>query len=101
MHAFDLPSSVHEVCRKPVQQPGVRRLVALSAEIIRGPDNTPSKKLLPHPVDCHPGGERIVSRDHPSRKREPGRRWIAWHGVQERRRGGLDLNAMGSILSAN
>src|SRR2546421_201120 len=59
---------------------------ALDTEILAGGNYPAAKECLPHPVDRHPRGERIVRRYEPAGETEP----IGWSILRQRRQNGRD-----------
>ena len=89
---------MHELRRQPVEQLGMRRPLALRAEIVERLRQPGAEELAPRAVDEHARGQRIVARDQPVRQIEA-RRALA-PGVEraeEARNRRLDDRAESSI----
>ena len=69
MHRLDAPAALDEGMGQPVEQLGMRRRLAVLAEVARRRDDPPAEMLLPDPVDHHPGGQRVVGARDPPRQR--------------------------------
>ena len=65
VHGLDAPTTLDHLDGKPVEQLGVRRLLAQDAEIIRRGDEAASKVILPEPVDDDAGCSRVGWIDDP------------------------------------
>ena len=63
---FDAPAFLLELDRQPVQQLGMRRLLALRAEVVDGFYQPGAEKRLPQAVDRHAGGQRVFLADDPA-----------------------------------
>ena len=57
---FRGPTLFHEVAGQPVQQLGMRWLIAQSTEVIRRGDQSRPKDPLPDAVDIHPRSEGML-----------------------------------------
>ena len=64
--AFTSQPGSDELGRQPVEQLGVRRRLALEAEVLGGLHQPDAEMLLPEPVDGHAGGQRVLGRRQPA-----------------------------------
>ena len=67
----------------------MRGRFALAAEIVRGLDQAHAENLLPHAVDGHTGGERMLLGEEPLRETEAVARQGGSHRRQDRGRAGF------------
>ena len=67
-HVLEVPTAVHELDGKPVEQFGVDRPLALRAEVVHHRGNSRAEKLLPQPVHDRARRERVVTRHQPLRQ---------------------------------
>src|SRR5260370_31928254 len=65
MHLLDAPAAAHELHGQPVEQFGVRGLLAHLAEIIQRRDDALPEMVAPDAIDHHPRGQRIFPRAEP------------------------------------
>jgi len=70
MHRLHAPAILDEAPREPVEQPGMRRLVAQRAEVVGGGDDSLSKMPAPHAVGHDARRERVLAAGHPARELE-------------------------------
>ena len=82
--AFHVPAVVHEIDGEPVEQLGMRRALALEAEIIRCAHQPGTEEHLPHLIHKHAGSERVLLRRDPLREADAILRQAFW----PRRNGG-------------
>src|SRR5262249_32049754 len=83
MQGFEPPALPDQLFGQPVKQLGVRRPVALEAEVVWRANNASAKMVLPKAVGHNTGGQRVFPRNepvgqHPSAPAGPGsleRRW--------------------------
>src|SRR6266851_8690986 len=71
MHCFDRPASAHEFRGQIVQQFGMRRRLALNAEIIGAADDSFAKVMMPEAIDHYPRQKRVRRIDHTFGEFEP------------------------------
>ena len=71
VHRFHVPAFVHEFAREPVQQFGMRRLIALRSEILRRDDDAAPEIFLPETVHGHARRERVLFIHEPFAERQP------------------------------
>ena len=57
---FDVPAGLHEFHRQPVEQVGMRRGLALRADIVEHSREAAPEVMFPKPVDEYAGGQRVV-----------------------------------------
>ena len=64
--AFMLQPRVAELDGQPVEQLAVDRVFALDAEVLGRLHDPGAEGMLPHPVDLHAGGQRVLGHDEPA-----------------------------------
>ena len=94
MHRLDVPAGADELGRQPVEQLGVRRRLALDAEVLGRLDQARAEMVLPDPVDGHAGRQRVVGTSQPARQAEAVARRAGGQRRQARRDARLDLLAL-------
>ncbi len=71
MELLDAPAPLHELDGQPVEQLRMRRLLAHLAEVVERRDDAAAEVVVPHAVDDHARGERILGRPDPLGERQP------------------------------
>ena len=69
---FYVPAGAHELAGEPVEQLGMRRGIALRAEIAGRADEAGTKELLPKTIGDDARGERVFRINEPTREVEAG-----------------------------
>ena len=65
LQVLQAPTVLDQVAGQPIQQLRMRRLGAVLAEIVGRVDQPHSELMLPHAIDNHPGGQRVVRSGDP------------------------------------
>ena len=85
MHRLHAPAARAKLDGQPVEQRAMNRILALHAEIFGGLDDAGAEEVLPHAIDLHAGGQRVLGHDQPSGKPESIGRAALGQRRQERR----------------
>ena len=96
VEALDVPAALAEIDGQPVEQLRVRGRFALAAEIVGGLDQAHAENLLPHAVDGHARGERVVFGEEPAGEAEAIARQRGGHRRQHR--GGAGFHAVALLV---
>src|SRR5271155_5313944 len=87
---LEAPAAVHQLDSQPVEQFGMRRGLALHAEVLAGRDDPGPEIGLPDPVDDRPRGGGRLAVDQPSGECQPRGGRARGHRIQERGHTRLD-----------
>ena len=68
MERFQAPAIANELDGQPVEQCGVRRAVTFYAKVFQRPHKPGTKVIMPHAIDHHASGERMVWTREPPRQ---------------------------------
>ena len=101
MQLFLTPAGIHEFDRQPVEQFGMRRPLALRAEIFGRAHDSSAEITRPDSIDRHARGQGVVARDQPARERESIRRLVLRQRGEDRRHVRLDGLAGSEKVTAN
>ena len=71
MNVFDRPTAANELAGQPIQQGGMRRPLALDAEVARRSDQAVAEVIHPNSIDHHASGQRVFRRGDPIRQSQP------------------------------
>ena len=100
VESLHVPAALAEIDGQPVEQLRVRGRLALAAEIVGGLDDADAENLLPHAIDGHARGERMIFGKEPARETEPVARHRGCHRRQHCRRAGLHAIALLIVRAA-
>ena len=68
------PSAFHEFHSEPVEQGGVRRPLAVAAEVVDRRNDRPAEMAAPEMIDGHPGRQRVGPIGDPASQGQPAAR---------------------------
>ena len=71
VHLFLAPATLAELHGQPVEQIHMRRIFPLHPHVFDGLHETNPEKVLPHPVDLNPRGERLLGQEQPASQAQP------------------------------
>ena len=75
---FEIPAALDELQRQAIQQLGIKRFLALAAEVLRRLHQTATEQALPDAVHRDPRQQRMVRCGEPARKAKAIRRLSLW-----------------------
>jgi len=91
VHCLDIPVQTNQLGRQPIEQLRMRRPFTAATEILRGTHQARAEMMLPKPIRCDAGCERVFRTDQPPRKRQAVARSVAGKAAKGAWEGGREL----------